>query len=235
VIFIGVLYTLTVWVMVMAFGDNAQQVAQDNTAGMFGDAADRYVGVWFSNIATALVITAVLASILSIHNAATRYLFNLAADAALPRGLAHVHERHKSPHRASIAISLLSLLGVAPFVLAGRDPSLVYGQLAGLGNAGVFILMALVSIAVVVFFRGHERRQDESRWSTTIAPALAAVAMFALVIFALSNFDLVVGSSSANFILLIVLAASFVIGLVIAAVMKARRPADFELLGGAGR
>jgi hypothetical protein len=35
--------------------------------------------------------------------------------------------------------------------------------------------------------------------------------------------------------LLIVLAASFVIGLVIAAWMKARRPADFELLGGAGR
>src|SRR5262249_12091968 len=142
VIFIGVLYTVTVWVMVMAFGDNAQQVAQDNTAGMFGEAADRYVGVWFSNIATTLVITAVLASILSIHNAATRYLFNLAADAALPRGLAHVHGRHKSPHRASIAISVLSLLGVAPFVLAGRDPSLVYAQLAGLGNAGVFILMA---------------------------------------------------------------------------------------------
>lgn len=235
VVFIGLLYTLTVWVLVMAFGDSAQQVATDDTAGMFALAADDYVGVWFSNVATTLVITAVLASILSIHNASTRYLFNLAADAALPRGLAHVHGRHKSPHRASIAISVLSLLGVTPFVLAGRDPSLVYGQLAGLGNAGVFILMALVSVAVVVFFRRHNHNEHETLWATTIAPALAAVAMSALVIFALSNFDLVVGASSANYILLIVLGASFVVGLLIAAIMKARRPDDFAQLGGANR
>jgi amino acid transporter len=235
VVFIGVLYTLTVWVMVMAFGSDAQKVAQDNTAGMFGEAADRYVGAWFSNIATTLVITAVLASILSIHNASTRYLFNLAADSALPRGLADVHARHKSPYRASIAISVLSLVGVAPFVIADRDPNIVYGQLAGLGNAGVFILMALVSVAVVTFFARHPRRSDETLWATTIAPVLAAVAMFALVIFALSNFDLVVGASSANFVLLIALAASFAIGLIIAAWMKRRRPETFELLGGAGR
>ncbi|MEN0135343.1 MAG: APC family permease, partial [Rhodococcus sp. (in: high G+C Gram-positive bacteria)] len=84
VLFIGILYTVTVWVMVTAFGSDAQNVATGDAAGMFGIAADRYVGVWFSNVATALVITAVLASILSIHNASTRYLFNLSADGALP-------------------------------------------------------------------------------------------------------------------------------------------------------
>ncbi|OMB79428.1 hypothetical protein A5743_13635 [Mycolicibacterium conceptionense] len=235
VVFIGVLYTLTVWVMVMAFGSDAQQVAQANTAGMFGQAADRYVGAWFSNIATTLVITAVLAAILSIHNASTRYLFNLAADAALPRGLADVHVRHKSPYRASLTITGLSLLGVTPFVLAGCDPNVVYGQLAGLGNAGVFILMALVSVAVVVFFARHKRRGNETLWATAIAPAIAAIAMFALVIFALSNFDLVVGASSANVLLLGVLAGSFLIGLIVAARLKASRPHDFALLGGAGR
>jgi hypothetical protein len=134
-----------------------------------------------------------------------------------------------------VAITLLSLLGVTPFVVADRDPSIVYGQLAGLGNAGVFILMALVSVAVVVFFARHDRRSDETLWATTVAPALAAVAIFALVTFALSNFDLVVGSSSANVVLLSVLAASFLIGVVIAAWMRSRRPAAFELLGGAGR
>jgi amino acid transporter len=113
-------------------------------------------------------------------------------------------------------------------VLAGRDPSTVYGQLAGLGNAGVFILMALVSVAVVVFFRRHDRSEHENLWTTMVAPTLAAIAMCSLVVFALANFDLVVGASSANFVLLILLAASFVIGLVIAAEMKRRRPADYE-------
>lgn len=97
VFFIGILYTLTVWVMVMAFGSDAQQVATSDTAGMFGLAADNYIGVWFSNIATALVVTAVLASLLSIHNASTRYLFNLSADGALPKAFGAVHGRHRSP------------------------------------------------------------------------------------------------------------------------------------------
>lgn len=72
VLFIGLLYTATVWVMVIAFGADAQNVATDQTAAMFGIAASTYVGAWFSSIATALVITAFLAAILSIHNASTR-------------------------------------------------------------------------------------------------------------------------------------------------------------------
>jgi amino acid transporter len=235
VLFIGMLYTATVWVMVMAFGANAEAVATDNTAGMFGMAATKYVGAWFGNIATTLVITAVLASILSIHNASTRYLFNLSADSALPQRLARVHHRHKSPHAASITISVLSVCGVAPFVLADSDPAKVYGQLAGLGNAGVFILMALVSAAVVVWFRKNRGATAEGTWSTIIAPSISTVAMVALVTFALLNFDLVVGASSANVLLLGVLAASFVAGLTVALVMRARRPSNYARLGGAGR
>ena len=235
VFFIGILYTITVWVMVMAFGADAQNAATEDTAGMFGIAADNYIGAWFSNIATALVITAVLASLLSIHNASTRYLFNLSADGALPKALGAVHARHRSPYRASMTISILGLVGVSLFALAGSDPAKAYGQLAGVGNAGVFILMALVSVAVVVWFRRHGRDKGENIWATLVAPTIAAIAMTALVVFALANFDLVAGASSSNWILLVVLAASFLAGLVIALVMKVRRPADFDRLGGTDR
>lgn len=235
VVFIGALYTVSAWVMVMAFGDNAQNAAGDDAAGMFAIASDSYIGSWFSTIATTLVVTAVLAAILSIHNASTRYLFNLSADRALPRILGVVHVRHRSPYRASMTISAFTLVAVGLFVIAGNDPAIVYGQLAGLGSAGVFILMALVSVAVVAWFRRHGKEADEGVWTTLIAPLISTVAMFALVVFALANFELVVGESDANFILQLVLAASFGAGLVTAAVMKVRRPADFERLGGAGR
>jgi amino acid transporter len=235
VVFIGVLYTVTVWVMVVAFGEDAQRVATEDTAGMFGIAADRYIGVWFSNVATALVVTAVLAALLSIHNASTRYLFNLSADGALRKELAVVHARHRSPYRASMTISALCLLGVALFTIAGSDPTVVYARLAGLGSAGVFILMALVSVAVVAWFRRHGRDKGDRVWATFVAPAVSAVAMTALVVFAFANFDLVAGASSSNWILQVVLAASFVTGLVVAALMKAKRPADFQRLGGADR
>ncbi|MFC9550208.1 APC family permease [Rhodococcus sp. NPDC056960] len=235
VLFIGILYTVTVWVMVTAFGSDAQNVATGDAAGMFGIAADRYVGVWFSNVATTLVITAVLASILSIHNASTRYLFNLSADGALPTALSAVHGRHRSPYRASMAISALVLVGVGLFAVAGSDPSMAYAQLAGLGNAGVFILMALVSVAVVAWFRRNGKDTGEGAWATLVAPTISAVAMTALVTFALANFELVAGESDSNSILLAVLGAAFVAGLVTAAVMKAKRPADFERLGGQDR
>lgn len=234
VLFIGVLYTVTVWLMVLAFGSNAQQVATDDTAGMFAQAADRYIGAWFSNVAVTLVITAVLAAILSIHNASTRYLFNLGADGALPGALGRAHPRHRSPYRASMAISALGFVGVAVFTVAGRDPSVVYGQLAGLGNAGIFTLMALVSIAVVVWFQ-RNGKQGAGVWATLVAPLISAIAMVALVGFALANFDLVAGDAAGNQILLVLLGASFVAGLVLAAYLKARRPAAFRRLGGTDR
>jgi amino acid transporter len=153
----------------------------------------------------------------------------------LPRAFARVHDRHNSPYTASMGISALSLLGVLPFVLAGSDPAVVYAQLAGLGNAGVFILMALVSVAVVVWFRRNTPTTRQGAWATLVAPSIAATAMTCLVVFALVNFDLVVGDSSANGLLLAALAASFGAGLIVAAVMKARRPDDFLKLGGADR
>lgn len=66
-------------------------------------------------------------------------------------------------------------------------------------------------------------------------PCAGYNAMFALVIFALAKLDLIVGESSANFVLLTVLVSSFVIGLAIAMHMKAHRLTDYRLFGGAGR
>ena len=59
--------------------------------------------------------------------------------------------------------------------------------------------------------------------------------MSGLVGFALANFDLVAGESDANTVLLLVLAGSFIAGLITAAVMKAKRPAAFQRLGGTDR
>lgn len=232
VIFIGILYTFTVWVMVMAFGNDAAAVAAEDPGGMFAIASDIYVGTWFTNIVTALVVTAALASILSIHNASTRYLFNLGADGALPRFFGTVHPRFKAPSHASMTISALVLVGNGLFVLNGSDPGVLYGQMAGLGNIGIFFLMALVSIAVVVWFRRTKRQEGDNLWKTLIAPIIAAVFLVALVTFSIANFDLVVGGQPGeNLGLLVVLGISFALGLVIALIMKFKRPASYRAIG----
>lgn len=231
VIFIGILYTITVWVLVMAFGPDAQAAAQANPGEMFSIAATRFVGSWFSDVVSVLVTTAAIASILSIHNASTRYLFNLGADGALPRYLGTVHPRFGSPARASITISALVLVGTSIFAIDGSDPATLYAQMAGLGNLGIFFLMALVSIAVIAWFRRTSAPRAKL-WVTTIAPVISAAALIWLVIFSVSNFDLVVGGQPGeNLGLLVVLGASFTAGLVVAAILRSRKPDIYQRLG----
>jgi amino acid transporter len=233
IVFIGLLYTATVWMMVSAFGGSAEQVANDDTAGMFGLASDRFIGAWFTDTATILLITAVLAAVLSIHNAATRYVFNLGADGALPHALGAVHGKHRSPYLASAVISTISVIGIIPYAIAGSDPSAVYSQLAGLGNAGVLILMALVSVSVIVWFRTHGRDRGEGRFATVYAPVVAGAGMAALVVYALWNFDLVTGSTGlVNWLLIAVLVIAFIAGLGRALHMRGHDERRYAALGG---
>ena len=238
VAFIGVLYTFSVWAMTMAFGREAQATAAADPAGMFGVGAERYVGDAYAQVVTLLLLTAVLAALVSIHNASTRYLFNLSADGALPKYFGYAHDRFKSPARASSAISILALAALVPFVVADSDPGLLYGQLAGLGSTGVIVLMALVSIAVVVWFRRNAAAEAarSSIWKTLIAPVVSAALLLALTGYVVANFELVVGGEPGEKLgLLLVLAATFVAGLVVATVLKVRDPERFARLGGSSR
>ncbi|WP_281360363.1 APC family permease [Curtobacterium citreum] len=215
VVFIGVLYTASVWMLVAAFGASAQNTATDHTAGMFAIATDRYIGTWFSDIVTVLLVTAVLASVLSTHNISSRYLFAISADGSLPSQLGQVHPKFRSPHRASLAISGLMLAVLIVVVTLRSDPSTVYAQLAGLGGAGVLLLMVLVSVAVVVWFARQRRQHTATIWSSVIAPAVAAIVLTALTVFAISNFDLVAGTKGAVWVLLGIVVVTFAAGFLI--------------------
>jgi amino acid transporter len=240
VAFIGLLYTFTVWAMVMAFGSDAQAIAAADPAGMFGTGAERYVGDVYAQVVTILLLTAVLAALVSIHNASTRYLFNLSADGALPSYFGTAHARFQSPSRASSAISVVALAALAPFVILGSDPGLLYGQLAGLGSTGVIFLMALVSVAVVVWFRRNGVTCEESRgavaWKTLIAPLVSAVCLLTLIGYVVAHFELVVGGAPGQKLgLLVVLAVSFLAGLATATVIKSKNPQRYRRLGGTSR
>lgn len=238
VIFIGLFYALTTWALIMAFGDQAQSVAVANASKMFTQAADTYLGSSFTQVTNLLLLTAVMAALVSIHNASTRYLFNLSADGALPKALSIVHARLKSPARSSLTVSVIVLVVFLFFKFKGSDPSLLYGQFAGLGSTGVIFLMALLSISVIVWFskKESEDRGHYSKWKTVIAPLISAISMSAIFVYVILNFEQVAGGSPGeNLSLLLILAAAFVGGLVIASVLKKNRPDQYLRLGGSTR
>src|SRR5215510_13548728 len=96
------------------------------------------------------------------------------------------------------------------------------------GGFGTLLLIGATSIAVIAYFRRH--RFTENVWRRTIAPALASVALAAVVALALANFAVLLGVDAHDprrWILPAVYPVAAVAGLVWAAHLHRRRPAVY--------
>jgi amino acid transporter len=233
VVLIGVFYALSAYTLVIAYGGQpAGQRATDDPTTMFSDALARFVSPTLATVTLVLVATSALASVLSVHNVVARYIQNLAADHALPFALAAVHPRHKSPYRGSLASSIVNAVLLAVAAVTIPDPTLIVGTGSGLGTAGVLILMALVSIAVVRYFVRTGRPAGETAWNVAIAPMISSLALAAVVVFAIARFDLLVGGEPGeNVWMLAVLLAFLVAGVAVAYYFKVKRPDLYRGLG----
>jgi amino acid transporter len=232
VILVGLLYCLSCYAMVSAYGSAAVATATNNPTGMFNDALDRFVMPGFSNVSLVLVSSSCVAALISTHNVIARYLYNIGSDRALPPYLARVHHRHRSPHLASITVSVAVGLALAGIAASGTDPAQLYGLMSGLGSTGVLVLMALVSLAVAVFFIRKGVPASENIWKVFVAPIVSFLALTAVVVFAIMRFDLVAGGAPGqNVGLLLIPGASLILGIVVAAYLRSAKPQIYRRLG----
>ncbi|WP_416393528.1 MULTISPECIES: APC family permease [unclassified Curtobacterium] len=229
---IGGFYALSAYTLIIAFGPSAVAKATSAPGTMFTEALTRYVGATVAQATLLLVMTSALASVLSVHNVTARYLHNLSADHALPGWLSAVHPKHRSPYRASLIAALAVAAMLLPFVVGGADPSFIMGAGSGIGTAGVLILMALVSLAIPVWFKRRGLPAGERRWRVYAAPIVAFVLISAVVVFAIVRFDLLVGGAPGqNLWMLLVLLAVLVAGCCVALHFRRNRPDWYARLG----
>ncbi|ANS31899.1 amino acid permease-associated region (plasmid) [Rhodococcus opacus] len=188
------LYVLTTWVFVQAYGPSAViEAAGADPTGSFLGSVENYVGRVVVDLVTVLLVTSTFAAILAGHNVMSRYVYNLSLDRVLPNVLSKVHGRHGSPYRASIAVAVLSLTGVALLVLFSADPATLYAVLFGMFGYTLIVLLLLTSIAIPVYFRRNSI--SVSRWKSTVAPALAFIGLCVATGLATQNLDLLIGGA----------------------------------------
>lgn len=236
VIFIGIFYSVSCYALITAYGPSAQNVAKNDPAGMFNHALNTFVASNVSMIATALVATSCLASLISNHNVASRYVFNLAADHAVPRYLAGVHPKHKSPYRGSCTIAAIAVIALVTIATLPVNSSVVYGAMSGLGSMGVMILMVLVSVAIIGWFTSPLNRGIDSVWKTVVAPIMSILSIGTIVVFAMFRFDLVVGGQPGQLTwLLAIPGTALLIGIGIALYFRRSKPEYYDNLGRAER
>jgi amino acid transporter len=233
VLFIGVLYLVSIWLLIVAYGPSqAQTLAINDYASMFPNAIHSYVGLWATDVVRVLLCTSIFACLLSVQNILSRYTFSLGVDHVLPGTLGRVHPRHGSPYVASVTVTAVLLLVLGGVAIAKADPLKVYASLAGTGGFAVLVLMFLTGVSALVFFRKRSDITDRRVFHMFIAPTLSALSMGTVLYLAITHFTSMTGGSTTQaWALQIALWSTFAIGIVMAGVYRIRRPATYLRIG----
>lgn len=240
VIGLGLFYIFVSYAYVVGWGQDASvQAVSDQFSGAFASAfyplSDKYVGTPLTSVIQLLAITSSFACAMAFFNTGARYLFALGRERVLPAVLGSVSKRH-SPGVASATVTVIVALYIAAFTI--YDPS-TEGALLKLGTwspllgvLGILAVQALVCVAIIRYFLTTAR--DGFHWFTTlIAPVLGGLAMAGACYLLIANRTTLAAAEDVPFITLLpwVVLAMFVAGIVIALVMRSRRPDRYARLG----
>ncbi|GAA5033186.1 APC family permease [Microbacterium fluvii] len=239
VIGIGVFYTLSSWGLVMAWGpSNIVAEAAADPGSLILRTMSQYLGATGEIITNVLLITSMFACVLSFHNVVTRYQHSMSNAGLLPDRLGGVHHRHLSPHVSSLAQTVTAAVLIAVFALFQLDPVLaVFTWFAGVATLAIALLMALTSIAVIVYF--VKTKKDGRVWNTIIAPGLGFVGLVLSAVLIVAYFPIMVGDVDAagtpvfgalSWFLLLLIVVFPLFGYLQAAWIKARRPEAYAKL-----
>lgn len=204
VIGLGIFYTITSWCAIAAYPTEAEMLAKavGDSGNFFLAPLTQFVGQWANEAMAVLILTSSFACSMAFHNTAARYMYSLGREGVLPGVLGKTHPTHKSPHVASVVQTLLAALWILLFAyFAGtNDPNAqayvgVYTMLAVLGTMLLLILQAVVSIAIIVYFRANHPG-EVNIFAGLIAPVIAFVSQVYLVYLLVVNLETFGGTGS---------------------------------------
>jgi amino acid transporter len=189
VILIGSFYLVTAWIVIGAMGPaQAKPMALAHSGTLILDLIKQYDGEAASDIAGILLCTSMLATYIAIHAAASRYVYALAREGLLPRGLARFDGSKNVPVAATIAISIATVICLAAVASARVDPyAAIIPVLIGFGTLGIIALQAAAAVAILAYV---VRRRREAGPVVLIASLLAAAGLLVALSTVCTNFTL---------------------------------------------
>jgi amino acid transporter len=230
--FMAVFYCFVLWTVVIGFGSaDVVEAARANIPGLFYAATETYVGPWAATLMRLLVISSVYASQIAFHNAITRYTRALSEDGVLPAWIGKVHPRFGSPYRASVVQTIVAVVVIVGFALAGSDP--VTGLLLWVntpGVVGVVVLQLLTAISCAVFFL---RRNKSASTPAALTAAVASSVLLAGATYILiDNVALLTNAPlGVNVVLVGIVPVTLLVGGVLAVLLRNRRPETYARVG----
>lgn len=233
VIFMGVFYSVTAWLIVNCFGiDRAVDVARKESGNFIFRASDLALGHWGTEMFQIFVITSMFAAILTFHNNVARYLFSLGRQGLFSSRMGITHSTHHSPYIACYVQTVMVAAVVGIFAMTGLDPyTTLFTWFTGIGAVGIILTQAIASVAIFTYFRRTE--VDKRLWHTFVAPLLGIAGLGTLLFFALTSLDMLLGvAGPLQWLFLAMLLGSFGVGVGYAFYLKTQRRAVYGALIG---
>jgi len=230
---IAVLYCLQAWAQSVVTGPGQiVAVAQRDQGEMVFNLAANTLGSAWSTIGHVLLLTSVIAAMISYHASASRYVFSLGREGVLPSAFGRTLPRTGAPLWGSLTQTVIGLVVILAYAAAGLDPLVnLFFWLGTVGGFGVLVLLAATSAAVIGYFR---RNGGESPWRAVFAPALAFLALVAAVILSVTNFATLLGvapTSPARWLFPVAYVVIAIAALLWSAVLRSRRPEIYRRIG----
>jgi amino acid transporter len=243
VIGLGIFYVITSWAAISGYAttEAAATQAVNNAAGFFLDPAKQFGNTFLQSVLSWLIITGSFACGMAFHNTTARYLYSLGREKVLPHQLGRTHEKHKSPHIASITQSIIAALIVVAFALfattaANSDSATsiayvqLYGLMAFMGVVLILFIQALVSVAIWNYFRTHHPSEHHI-WTHTLAPLISVIGQLAVLFVAIDKIDFLGAGYRYAWYLVIIDVLVFLGGIGYALYLKSSDRAKYETIG----
>lgn len=235
---IAVFYAFSAWAFAVGIGpsvviEQSQQYGPDLVFIWLGT-----ISPLLAKMVNLLFVTSLIAVLLAFHNAAARYFFSLGRSNVLPRFLGETN-KSGAPGNGSMIQSALALIVVVGFIIAGIGHPLgelfpvitLFTWLTNSAAFGLVFLMAITSVAVLVWFR--KTPHGHGVVTRVIAPTVATLGLSIVFILILVNFDLMIDAESGSsliFIMPSIIIGSGIVGFVWGEVIRRRKPEVFELM-----
>lgn len=229
---ITLFFAFTGWMLIVGYGPgNAVDAALATLDG--GDPAqyvfasgEQYLGSWAPLLMSLFVITSMFACNLAFHNGIARYQYTLGRDGILPKSLARTRP-NGSPFISSFVQTITVLIVILIAVITNADPiAVVFFWFSGIAVVALVALYVLTAFAVLVFF-AKNKGTDAGVWSRLISPILSIILLGYSLYLIVSNFELLVGTSKEQALLLASTAiVAFILGLVLFLARRNHMSAD---------
>jgi amino acid transporter len=232
--FAAVFFAISSWAEGVATGpSNIVQSARNAGPGLLFELASDRLGGAFSDVLSVFFLTGIFACMLSFHNVVARYAFAMGREGLLPRAMGRASKTSGAPALGSMMQSVIALIVVIAFAATHRDPVLdLFTWVGDIGALGITVLMAVTSLAIVVFFakRGVARAQA---WRL-IASVLAGIGLPVIAVSTVADFPKLLGAdpnSPLRWVLPGLILVAAVIGLLRGVAMRARQPESHARIG----